>query len=140
VGHPTPDEGGTGDADPKPDGDARKALRAVAADTLRRMVRRVTTDARRAAATPGRFLQALDAMHARHAGTVGEALAPLALGAGAGDPHQIAAALVAELRGGLLDLSGRVSPAGLRAAVAEWCDAAETNIDGLTSVAQLTGW
>ena len=108
-------------AETKPaEGEAARALAALAEATVGRMVRRLRTHAERAANQPGQFLAWLDTMGGEHGLVVAEALAPVASLAGRrGLPPD----LIGELRAGLLEVSGRAKAAGLPAAVRGYFDA-----------------
>jgi HK97 family phage portal protein len=115
-------------ADPKPAGDAARtqaltqAHRALLADVVGRMVRRIGTHARRAAGKPGTFLAWLDAVTSEHRAVIAEALEPavLALGLVQGRalrPGDLADSLLAEVRTALLDLSGTCTASTLAPSV-----------------------
>lgn len=109
--------------DPEPDGGVKEAARAVLLEAAGRAVNRLGHAAGRAAGKPASFLAWLDRMGADHEPTVRSMLAaPLAAWSAAGgtaaDPAALAAALVSEVRGGLLAVAGSTGAAGLSAAVA----------------------
>lgn len=127
---------GKGGADNQPSDPAKgnaavlaEAARDMALDAAQRCVRRIGHAADRAAEKPHAFLPWLEDLTAQHVGTVTEMLAPAvkagnALTGGDLTAQDVAAYVLVGIRGGLLSLSGRCTPAKLAAEVArefiEW--------------------
>ena len=97
-------------SDSRPD---RALLRPILLDAAKRMVRRVGHSAARAARKPSEFLGWLDALETEHAATIAEAFAPIAAAGGVTDVLPAVRAMLATIRGSLLDVSGECRPAEL---------------------------
>lgn len=134
------------DPEPAPTGSAaaREAAGALAVEVVRRMICRLGKAARRAAGRPGGFLAWLDSLEGDHAATLAEMTAPVAnvtraAGMTSQAPADVAAALLGEVREGLLELSGRATAGQLAALVESFCINLETRPESLRAFRALVG-
>ncbi len=138
-GQPGGDAGG-GQVDDGTGGDDQQrtalvaACRRLAVDGVMRMVRRVGHHAKRAAQKPETFLAWLDRVMIEHQ-TAGEEIVegPLAILRATGVPVvSTADTLLADLRDGLLEVSGRARPADLEREVSAWLATVKCDPESLT--------
>lgn len=137
-----PEEGETNDPPVPPDEEGagtrlRRALQGALAETVGRLVRRLGHSARGAAKKPAGFVGWLDTLEAEHGEVCREALrypveARVAAGESTDSPEALTSALLARVRGDLLDLSGRVTADGLVAAVESHFADLESRVSELT--------
>ena len=119
----------------------RDAARAVLVDAAGRMVRKECAALRHAASKPAKFLDSVEELYERHAGTLADAIAPACevwkavLGVMVLPAAPLAERHCEHSKRALLDLAGRCKPADLASEIDRLCQRWETE-----RPAQLAAW
>jgi len=119
------------------------ATRQALLSALARMVRRIGTNARRAATRPGAFFSWLDTIHQDHGQTVADSVRSsldaylLARRADPVPAEQVSQQFCQRISEDLLDLSGKCKPDDFRASVIGHFDSLEKNVSGFLTLLNL---